>query len=366
MTTITLPFVSKWTDRHGKVRYRFRRKGYPSPMLHGDPGSARFMAEYQAAMSATPPEIGRARTMPGSLSDALVRYYASPEWRELAPQTQRQRRAILESYRAKHGDKPIRLLGREQIVRFLDKLTDTPHAANNHLKAWRGLMRFCLERGMVAADPTASVRKRRTRSEGRHTWTEDEIAAFEARWPVGTRERLALALLLYTGQRRGDVVRMGPQHVRDGWLKVTQGKTGAALELPVIEPLRDAIAATPTKGLAFLITEQGAPFSAAGFGNAFADWCKAAGLPDRCRAHGLRKAAATRLADAGCTANEIMAITGHKTLSEVQRYTKAADQKRLAAGAAMALAGTQREQKLSNLSAPECQTVAKPLKGQRK
>jgi integrase len=365
MTKIDLPYVTGFFGPNRKKKYyRFRRKGYPQRMLRGEPGSSQFMADYAEALDAAPPAIGLKRTIPGSLSDALVRYYASADWRELSPQTQRQRRAILEHYRPKHGDKRIKLLQREHIVRFLDRLANQPHAANNHLKAWRGLMRFCFERNLIATDPTQGVRKRRTRSEGFHTWTADQIAAYEAHWPLGTRQRLALALLAYTGQRRSDVVRMGPQHItKDGALEVTQDKTGRKLTLPIVSPLREAIDATPAKGLAFLITEQGAPFTAAGFGNAFADWCKAAGLPDQCRAHGLRKAVATRLADAGLSASAIMAITGHRTLSEVQRYTEAADQKRLANKAAAALGGTQPEQKLSNPTGPECQTRSSRLKG---
>lgn len=362
MTKIDLPFVSSFVDRRGTRRWRFRRKGSPSVMIHGAPGSPQFMAEYHAAMAAKHPPVGSERTIPGSLSDALVRYYASADWRELKLQTQRNRRAILERYRALGGDLPLKLLNRATVVRWLDRI-ERPHAANNTLKALRGFMRFASDRGLVRADPTQGLRKRKVSSSGFHTWSEDEIATYENTWPLGTRPRLALALLLYTGQRRGDVVRMGPQHVRDGWLRVVQGKTGTSLQIPVTPPLEAAIDAYPAKGLAFLMTELGAPYTPAGFGNAFRDWCKAAGLADHCRAHGLRKAAATRLADAGCSAHQIMAITGHRTVSEVQRYTAASDQKRLAAQTATALAGTPREQTLANQTAPECQIGAKHQKG---
>jgi integrase len=138
-----------------------------------------------------------------------------------------------------------------------------------------------------------------------------------------------LALLLYTGQRRGDVVLMGRQHVTGDSIRVVQGKTGARLLIPTHAKLREAIDATPKDNLTFLMTEYGKPFSAPGFGNAFREWCDAAGLYGL-SAHGLRKAAARRLAEAGCTASQIAAVTGHKTLSEVARYTAAADQVRLA------------------------------------
>lgn len=173
----------------------------------------------------------------------------------------------------------------------------------------------------------------KTRMEcGFGTWAEDDIAKFEATWAKGTRERLALALLLYTGQRRGDVIRMGRQHLSGDFLRVTQSKTGASLEIPLHSELKSVIAETPKEHLTFLTTQFNRPFTAAGFGNWFRDACDDAGLKGL-SAHGLRKAAATRLADAGCSAHEVASITGHKTLAEVQRYTAAADQKRLARGA---------------------------------
>ena len=147
-----------------------------------------------------------------------------------------------------------------------------------------------------------------------------------------TRARLALAMLLYTGQRRGDIIRLGRQHIREGFIHVRQQKTGIELAIPIHATLAAIIAETPIHHLTLLTTQTGKPFSPAGFGNWFRDRCNEAGL-SHCSAHGLRKAAARRLAEAGCTMHEIAAITGHASLSEVQRYTKAADQKRLALAA---------------------------------
>ena len=185
---------------------------------------------------------------------------------------------------------------------------------------------------MRSDDPTRDVRAVRVKSDGYHSWTDDEIAQLEARHPIGSRARLAFALCLYTGQRRSDVVRMGRQHVRNGELLVKQQKTGAELSIPVDPDLQEIIAASVVGQMTFLTTEFGKPFSAAGFGNWFREQCDTAGLR-HCSAHGLRKAAARRMAEKGCTEHEIAAITGHASLREVQRYTKAADQKRLAAAA---------------------------------
>ena len=186
--------------------------------------------------------------------------------------------------------------------------------------------------GLREDNPAAGVKLPNLKTDGYHSWTEAEIEQFEAYHGSGTRARLALTLLLYTGQRRGDVIRMGRQHIRDGVVHVRQQKTGIELAIPIHATLAAIIAETPADHLTLLTTQTGKPFSAAGFGNWFRDRCNEAGLA-HCSAHGLRKAAARRLAEAGCTMHEIAAITGHASLSEIQRYTKAADQKRLALSA---------------------------------
>jgi len=196
------------------------------------------------------------------------------------------------------------------------------------------MFRWALREGRIPDDPTLGVTREKVKTSGYRTWSEAEIERFETTYPIGTKARLALALLLYTGQRRGDVVKIGRQHVYNGVLTIDQGKTEggeeAHLEIPVHPKLREIIEATPTIGVkTFLVTHFGKPYTAPGFGNWFRELCDAAG----CRglsAHGLRKATARRLAEIGCTAHQIAAITGHASLSEVQRYTKAADRKRMA------------------------------------
>jgi integrase len=194
-------------------------------------------------------------------------------------------------------------------------------------------MQHCVKLELVREDPTLGIRLRPIRSDGHHTWTEEELAAYAAQHPIGSKARLALALGLHTGQRRGDCIGMGPQHIRNGMLRVKQRKTGAALAIPVHPDLQAVLDATPGSHLTFLNTPAGKPYSARGFTQWFARMCAAAGLPPHCTFHGLRKAACRRLAEAGCSASEIAAISGHKTLKEVARYTSAADQERLARNA---------------------------------
>jgi integrase len=242
------------------------------------------------------------------------------------------RRNIVDRFCREHGDRRAATLQRQHIIKFMTARADKPESANGLLKALRALMRRAVEIGLRADDPTRDIKSIRSHSDGYHSWTDDEITQFQARHPVGSRARLALSLLLYTGQRRSDVVRMGRQHIRDGFLHIRQLKTGAELSIPVHSILAEIISQTPINHLTFLMTQFGQPFTAAGFGNWFREQCNDAGLK-HCSAHGLRKAAARRLAEAGCTAHEIAAITGHASLREVARYTKAADQKRLAAAA---------------------------------
>ena len=324
-------FVQAWVDGEGRVHRYFRRPGYPRVRLPGLPGSPEFNRAYEAALETPQVPIGSKRTKPGTASAAIAGYYTSLEFRSLAPGTQAMRRAILERFRAAHGDKPIALMPQKFIAHVLSDMK--PFAARNWLKTIRGLMQFCVAQEMCATDPTQGIRLPRAKTDGVHTWTESEIAQFEGAHSVGTMARLALAIGVYTGLRRGDAVGIGPQHVRDGVLAVRQEKTGGALRIPLHTDMLAILDATPSGNMAFLVTSFGKPFSDAGFGAWFRKRCNEAGLSQDCSFHGLRKAACRRLAEAGCSANEIAAISGHASLREVERYTKAADQERMARNA---------------------------------
>ncbi|WP_338928995.1 tyrosine-type recombinase/integrase [Roseomonas mucosa] len=330
MTSLRLPYIHRFRDRHGQMRHYFRKPGFARISLPGLPGSPGFLEAYQAAAAGHPLPIGTAKELPGSLSALISAWYGSSDFKRLAPLSAATYRNILERLRAEHGDKPVARIEPKHIRRLVAARAETPTAANRLRQLLRQLMQYAVEDGWRKDDPTQGVRKVRHRSDGFHSWTEEEIAAFEAKWPLGTRARLALALLLYTGQRRGDVVRMGRQHVRNGAIEVVQGKTGARLAIPIHADLSAALAAYPSEHLTFLTTRGGASFSGPGFSNWFVKVTREAGLPKGCSPHGLRKAAARRLADAGCSSQQIKAFTGHTTLSEVERYTRAADQVRLA------------------------------------
>jgi integrase len=344
-----LPKHCSWnTDHHGKRRVRFRKAGFTT-YISGTPWSEDFMRQYATALDGVKEQavnVGASRTIPGSFDALCVSYYRSPEFRGLKASTQTVRRNIIERFRREHGDKPLKGLQRAHIKDIIGDKAETPEAANNLLKVLRVILSHAVEIGMVESNPAIGVKCYKSRGEGVHTWSEAEVAQFEAVHAVGTKARLALELLLNTGQRRGDVVRMGWQHKQGDCIAVRQEKTDEPLLIPIDGPLAAALAALPRTSLNFLVTEFGKPFTSAGFGNWFRRRCNEAGLP-QCSAHGLRKAAATRLANAGCSTDQIKAITGHKSLSEVARYTKAADQVRLARQA-MNVLRTNQQQTLSN------------------
>ncbi|MBO1325388.1 tyrosine-type recombinase/integrase [Acetobacter sp. TBRC 12305] len=202
------------------------------------------------------------------------------------------------------------------------------------------LMQFSRSIGWREDDPTLGIKLKRQRSEGIHSWTEGEIAQYEACWPSGSIPRLALYLMLYTGQRRSDVVRMGPADISGGSLRLKQQKTKTELILPIHAALRAEIDQWRGTGQTFLEASSRRPYTANGFYNVFKGWCRAAKLPERCSPHGLRKAAARRLAEAGCSAHQIAAITGHKRLADVAHYTKAAEQRKMAEDAMSRLDGS--------------------------
>jgi len=338
------------------ARYYFRRPGCKSVALPGLPGSAEFIQAYQAAIAGEPPQVqlGAGRTLPGTINALVVSYLdCSPDstspFKTLAAETQRTRRNILENFREAHGDKRVyrtetngrraMLLLREHVQRIVNEKARTPFAQRNLLNTLRALFRWAVTEGRVPDDPTLGVTRQRIRTAGYRTWSENDIEQYKRRHPLGTMARLAIELLLTTAARRGDIVKFGPQHVEDGTITFEQHKEDGAEDAPVIIPLHPdfcvALAAMPLSNVVsltptFLTTSFGKPFSVAGFGNWFRDRCNEANLPNGIIAHGLRKATARRLADLGCTAHQIAAVTGHVTLAEVQRYTKAADRKRLA------------------------------------
>jgi integrase len=357
MARLHLKFVQSFGGYH-----YFRRRGSPRMRLPGIPGSIEFMEAYQQALGSTPIAIGQAkRSGPGSMSAAIVEYYVSQSFRSLTGETPRKRRNILERFREQYGHKRLATLPPEFIIALVDSMT--PHNASSWLRAFRHFIRWAKARKLIKQDPTFDIKVRVPKSDGHHTWTDDEVRQFEAHHPVGSKPRLALSLGLFTALRREDAVRIGRQHFRDGILSVrpkkTETTTRVTLAIPVHPELQAVLDATPTGHLTLLVTETGKSYNADAFSHAFRKWCDEAGLPPECSFHGLRKTALTQLADAGCTPHEIAAISGHASLEMVESYTRKFDRAHLAREAMAKKAAREQTGTESVKSQPT--DVSKPL-----
>ena len=357
MARIKLKYVNGFSNRNRKsqrVRYYFRRRGTKAIPLPGLPGSEEFIAAYAAALASIPDqhvEIAAHRTLPGTINALVVTYYKSDEWHALAADTQKTRRRIIERFRAQHGDKRVALLQREHILKMLAAI-GKPSAKRHWLKAIRGLMRVAVPT-MRKDDPTEGIAGiKLPKSKGHHTWTDDEIEQYRAHWPLGTQQRLVMEFALETASRRGEVVRLGPQHVKNGRIRIERTHGSEDVDIPMSPELQAACDAMPKAHLTYIVTAHGKPRSKYGLGNDFAKWATEAGLPAYCRLHGLKKGGMRRLAEAGGTAHELMAISGHKTLTEVQRYTKDADRKKLADFGMAKLQGQSENTNVTNIEPP--------------
>jgi integrase len=336
MIKVRIKYVVEDVDRHGNVRLYLRRPGFPKLRLPGPMGSDQFWLAYNDAFGgeviAKP--VARSKSAEDSFRLLCELYYGSAEFKLLEDRTRRVRRRVLDHFCEKYGDNPFKSLEPKHIRSLRDSMSDRPEAANQLLKLIRQVLSFAVLNDLLKHNVAKEVPYIQTGSTGFHAWTTDEVRRYESKHPIGTMARLALALLLYTGQRRGDVVGFGLQHVKEGELQFTQRKgknrRSVTLTIPVLPVLQAVINATKTGQMVFLATLFGKPFTSNGFGNRFRKWCDDAGLP-HCSAHGLRKAGATIAAENGATEHQLMAIFGWKTLKQVQHYTATARQRKLAA-----------------------------------
>jgi integrase len=339
-------------DRHGNIRVYYRAKNRPKVRLRGTPWTREFMAEYDAAKGQTVPITSKGIT-PGTWRWLCVRYFAEcADYLRLDDRTKRVRRGILEATFDEpiapgsskfFRDFPLSKMTADAIEVLRDRKIAVPEGANNRVKAIRAVFKWGVRKKGSDGKPLAPINLARdvpylrsNNPSGYRTWTLEEVHQFEEHHPIGTKARLAFALLLFTGQRRSDITRLGRQHARDGKITFTQFKgrnrKPKRLVLPILPALQQIIDASPCGDLAFLVNDLRRPFTDAGFGNKFREWCNQAGLR-RCTAHGLRKAGATIAANNGATAHQLMAIFGWDTLKMAEMYTRAADQQRLAEAA---------------------------------
>jgi integrase len=333
-------------DRHGKDRVYVRRNGRRI-RIRATPNTPEFMLACTAAIDAcgAAPEHARRPNgrviLPGSLAAIAAKYFASKDFQRLDATSQSNRRNIIESCMREKlvgndqlADMPAKIFNASHMKWLMDAKEDLPAAANNRRKYFSAMLGWAVQQAppLVIRNAARDVKVVKSKTDGFYTWSDEDVLKFEAHHPIGSKARLALALLLYTGLRRSDAIRVGPQNVRNGMIEIVPEKTkDERPELtfkPVLPELAEVIAATPTIGLkAYLVSSWGKPYTPAGFGNWFRDQCNAAGLP-QCSAHGLRKAAACRCADAGATLSDLMKLFDWSSSAVAAKYIQKADKKR--------------------------------------
>jgi len=329
-------------DRHGKTRYRFRRKGWKAPYLPGEPGSAEFHRAYAeileggpvAPQSATSPR----KVTPRSLDDLVVRYKKTLRWKKKGARTQHKQARILERFTdrvdnkgRRYGERPVTSVTVTWLETVFGNMADTPAAANELRKVLAGLMDCaCRQSPPWRTDNPVRLTDKYGEGEGFHDWTDEEIEQYRATHPLGTMARLTLELALNTAARRCNVNKIERDHIRDGQIEVAHAKGNNETSVPMLATTKAAIDALPAAPIRFLITTQfGKRFSDAGMGNRMRKWCDEAGLP-HCSLHGLRKATSRHLAESGASDAEGQAVTGHKKATTFAKYRAKANRKMLA------------------------------------
>lgn len=323
------PYLHREPTRHGKHVWYVRVGRGRRIRIKEEYGTPEFDRAYVAAVNGSSAPAAKSKT--GSLKWLYERYQDSQAWAELSEATKRQRRNILGHVMRASGHEPFAGITAGHIKTARDRREKTPAQARNFLDAMRGLFRWALSAGLVRFDPTAGVRNPpRKAGKGFPAWTEADVEAYEARWPLGTKERVWLDVLLYSGLRRGDAVRYGRQHIRNGigTIQTQKGRELITVTLPMLPILQATLDAGPTGDLAFICGESGNPLTAESFGNAFSEAARKAGVNKS--AHGVRKIAATRAANAGATVPQLKALFGWQTDAMASHYTREADRIRLA------------------------------------
>lgn len=325
------PYVQKEVTRHGKTVWYFRRGKEARIRLPGTFGSKEFNAAYDAAMAGTPlPE--KAKAPQSSLKWLVERFLESGRYSKFKPNTQRTYKYMLASVLKTGSDLNFKAITQSDVMSGKVRREHKPTMAVAYVQVMRALFKFAVDSGWMTTNPADEISTELPKSDGHHTWTVEEVEKFQAKHPIGTQARLAMDIMLYTGFRRSDAIVFGPQHIRNGLISLSTIKTGTDVDIPVLPPLAESIAATPRKNLLFLENKWGRPWQNISFGRWFAAQCIKAGVPGR--AHGLRKAGATMAADNGATPHELTAMYGWSSTKMAELYTKKADRKRLAERAA--------------------------------
>ena len=340
------PHLQREKTRHGTATWYVRVRKGPRIRLKAAYGTPEFDAEYRAAVEGSTSPAATTAAGNKSLAWLIARYRETSAWADRSPATRRQRENIFKHVIGSAGAQPYAAITAAHLAAGRDRRAATPAQARNFLDAMRGLFRWAFEAGFRKDDPTLAVKNpKKKKGPGFPKWTEEDAEAYERRWPIGTRQRVWFDVLCYTGGRRGDAVKIGKQHVRDGVATFRTEKSGetVTVTIPILPVLARTLEAGPVGDLAFIVGAMGHPLTKETFGNDFSKAARAAGV--RKSAHGVRKIAATRAANAGATVAELNAIFGWTGSAMASLYTQEADRRRLALHSMHKLENTERTAK---------------------
>ena len=341
--------VSSFKDRHGKTRYRFRKVGCKDYYFKHPIGTEDFRREYSCCVSNVPTVkvTVRTRDREGSVNDLVSRYLRSSDFKGEARQvTLSKNRAIIERFRKMHGERmvadvtfePLDIIITQARVKNADG-TGGNFAAQKLRKELKRLFGYAVKLGWLASNPVNHIRPIKLRTDGFHSWTDKEVEQYQNHWALGTHQRLALELVLWTGKRIGDAAKLGPQHITDNTLISVDSKTQKRSEIPLSKDVLVALAAVG-EAHGYLITwSHGKGYSEKSLSQTFSEWCNEAGLR-HCSAHGLRKTISRRMAESGLTNAEMKSITQHTADAELAVYTRGVNQKHLSTKAIEKLSDT--------------------------
>lgn len=316
-------------QRRGRWFHYYRRNGLEKSLgVHGLPeDDPRVKAAYwseHARWQEQPP--GTITPKAGTFAWAVDLYMTSPHWtKEISEGTRASRRRILHRYVAAQGGRPLSTITPEMIEVAL--FAKGGHAAVNEYKALKPVFDYLRGLRFIPKNPMLAVEIKKPKIKGYATADAADIERFQLHWPIGTVERLLFDLALYTGAGRSDLAKIGRHNTVGDLLTYNRKKSGARAEVPLTEELRAVIRRTPDISPAFILSNKGKPYRAESLGNMFGYAARAAGM--NARLHGLRKAFCCYWAAKGASTHQIAAMAGHLTLSEVERYTRAADRTRM-------------------------------------
>ncbi len=356
------PHLHREENRHGTPVWYVRIGQGPRIRIREAYGTPAFDAAYQAAIRGeTLP--GPQKAAKGSLQWLYDQYRDTGGWKSLSAATRKQRENVFGGVMAASGGEPAAQITSKHVKAGVERRSHTPSQARHFLDAMRGLFLWAVGAEHLKSDPTEGVKAPpRPKSDGFPAWTEEHVEMYQRRWPLGTRQRVWLDVLLYSGLRRGDAVRYGRQHIRNGVgrLKTEKSRFELTVTLPVLPVLQASLDAGPCGDLTFIVGAGGGPLTKETFGNEFRDACRAAGVPGS--AHGVRKIAATTAANNGATVSQLKALFGWDTDAMPALYTRTADRERLGREAGHMLANDER----TSIPAPKDQVRASSRKSKQK